>query len=398
MFALVLLRIDKLDCSGHCDGNRSVTWNYKGAILMNDSELVQQAQLITQESHTLSEILTQPVAWQAALDVVADKRETLRTLWETGEFSDILVTGCGSTYYLSLAVAPLFQRQLARRARAVPASELLLFPALVMPPDGKTLLVTISRSGRTSETVRATQAYRGQQKGAVLNIGCYDEALAGLSDLSLVIAEGQEESVVQTRSFSSMLVAAQAAIASFVDAEQVQQMHKLPTIGTQLISTYHALAQQLGENPQFERFYFLGSGLQYGLANEINLKMKEMSLSVAEAFHFMEFRHGPMSMVNEHTLVVGFLSDGAQPYELAVLREMRASGAQTLVLSDQPVPADAADYQVTFHSELPETNRAVLYLPVLQLLSYYRARKNGQHPDQPHNLTAVVMLDEEQSA
>lgn len=347
-----------------------------------------------QSHHTLKEILTQPAAWQAALEVVQTKHTALRNLWEEGQISDILVTGCGSTYYLSLAVAPLLQQQLGRRARAMPASELLLFPETVVPPDGHPLLVIISRSGRTTETIRATQAYKTHQKGPVLHIGCYEETeLVAHSDLALVIQAGQEESVVQTRSFSTMLVAAQAAAASLVDEHRFWAMQQLPALGEHLISTHHDLARRLGQSPRFDRFYFLGSGLQYGLACEANLKMKEMSLSVSEAFHFLEFRHGPMSMVNERTLVVGLLSETARAEELAVLREMRALGAQTVVLADQPVSEQEADEQVCFHSGLPECSRAVLYLPILQLLGYYRAVANGQNPDQPHNLTAVIVLE-----
>ncbi|MBO0794546.1 MAG: SIS domain-containing protein, partial [Ktedonobacteraceae bacterium] len=268
------------------------------------------------------------------------------------------------------------------------------FPETIVEPDNNSLLITVSRSGRTTETIQATRAYRRNQRGSVLSIGCYEDVeLVTLSDLALTIAEGQEESVVQTRSFSAMTVAAQAAGAVLANEHQFLAMQELPTLGEQIISTYHDLARQLGQDERFERFYFLGSGMQYGLASEANLKMKEMSLSYSEAFHFMEFRHGPMSMVNERTLVVGLLSDSASAQELAVLREMRALGGQTLVLSDQPVPAEAADHQVNFNSQLPDTARAVLYLPVLQLLGYYRALKNGQNPDQPHNLTAVIVLE-----
>jgi glucosamine--fructose-6-phosphate aminotransferase (isomerizing) len=344
---------------------------------------------------TLREILTQPVAWQAALETVQTQQSALVKLWHERALPEVVVTGCGSTYYLSQAVAPLIQQQLGLRARAVPASELLLFPQTVTTPDSQPLLLALSRSGRTTETVRVTRAYRAsRQGGRVLYIGCYPGTeLAIESDLALLIEEGQEESVVQTRSFSSMLVAAQAAVAALSSAEQWQTMQSLPELGRQLIARYHDLARQLGSHERFERFYFLGSGLQYGLASEANLKMKEMSLSVSEAFHFMEFRHGPMSMVNEHTLVVGLLSDTARSYELDVLREMRAQGAQTLVLCDQELPAGTADYQVNFQSQLPATVRAVLYLPILQLLGYYRALKNGQNPDQPHNLTAVIVLE-----
>src|SRR5579884_4229120 len=85
-----------------------------------------------QISHTLSEIYTQPVAWQAALEEVKTRQAALHNVWRENQFSEILVTGCGSTYYLSLAVAPLLQQQLGKRARAVPASELLFFPETVL--------------------------------------------------------------------------------------------------------------------------------------------------------------------------------------------------------------------------------------------------------------------------
>ncbi|GHO85085.1 SIS domain-containing protein [Dictyobacter formicarum] len=347
------------------------------------------------ESHTLREILTQSTAWSAALEVVAAKKEAIRALWKAKPFSEVLVTGCGSTYYLSQAVAPLLQQQLGVRARAVPASELLFFPATVVAPDSKPLLLAISRSGHTTETIRATQAFKKHHNGPVVTIGCYPEAeLVGLSDLALIIDDGQEQSVVQTRSFSAMLVAAQAATA-LAHEPQFERMQTLPTLGEQLMTAHHDLAQRLGEDKHIERFYFLGSGLQYGLASEANLKMKEMSLSVSEAFHFMEFRHGPMSMVNEHTLVVGLLSDHARDYELTVLREMRALGGQTLALAEQAVLTTDVDFSVSFNSGLSEANRGVLYLPFLQLLGYYRARANGQTPDSPHNLTAVVVLDGE---
>ena len=363
--------------------------------LQDESALASLVPTDLPTSYTLNEILTQPLAWQAALDSVAQAQIELKQLWQEKHFSEILVTGCGSTYYLSLAVAPLFQLQLGLRARAIPASELLLFPKTVIPSDGLPLLVTISRSGRTSETIRAAQAYKAAlPEGFVLNIGCYsDTDLVALSDLSLIIQEGQEQSVVQTRSFSAMLVTAQAAITVLRDESQLSQMQVLPATGQQLISTYHDLARQLGQDVSLERFYFLGSGLQYGLASEANLKMKEMSLSVSEAFHFMEFRHGPMSMVDEHTLVVGLLSETASSYELAVLQEMRALGGRTLALTEHPVSTQAVDYQVCFRSGLPETQRSVLYLPVLQLLGYYRAVARGQNPDQPHNLTAVIVLE-----
>jgi glucosamine--fructose-6-phosphate aminotransferase (isomerizing) len=102
-----------------------------------------------------------------------------------------------------------------------------------------------------------------------------------------------------------------------------EAMKKLPEIGNSVMSNYESLAKDTGENLEFDRFYFLGSGIRYGLACEVNLKMKEMTLTHSEPFHFLEFRHGPMSMVNQQALVVGMLSDVNRAHEARVLSEMK---------------------------------------------------------------------------
>ncbi len=96
-----------------------------------------------------------------------------------------------------------------------------------------------------------------------------------------------------------------------------------------------SLAKRSGINLDFDRFYFLGSGIRYGLACEVNLKMKEMTLTHSEPFHFLEFRHGPMSMVNEKAVVVGMLSDANRLHEAKVLSEMKTLGGTVVSLGEQ---------------------------------------------------------------
>ena len=161
---------------------------------------------------------------------------------------------------------------------------------------------------------------------------------------------------------------------------------ELPRIGNSVISNYEDLAKRIGENLEFDRFYFLGSGIRYGLACEVNLKMKEMTLTHSEPFHFLEFRHGPMSMVNENAVVVGMVSESNLSHEKAVLNEMQALGGKIVALAD-------SNADVSFMSQIPEQVRAVLYLPVLQLMAFYRSLAKGLNPDKPTNLTAVVKLN-----
>src|SRR5262249_42132408 len=116
-----------------------------------------------------------------------------------------------------------------------------------------------------------------------------------------------------------------------------------------------------------------------------NLKLKEMSRTHSEPFHFLEFRHGPMSMVTAGTMIVGLRSDGARSLEQAVLDEMQSMGAAIVSLGETGTT-------VAFESGLDEAVRGVLYLPVLQLMAMYRSLSKGDDPDRPRNLPAVVEL------
>jgi len=331
--------------------------------------------------HTYNEIKSQTEAWAQAIEVT--RRASLPN---AKRYQQVIFTGCGSTYYLSLAAAALYQELTGYAAGAVPAGELFLNPETILTHQD-TLLIAVSRSGTTTETVKAVEKFKAEKGGEVMVISNYDETLSGLADVNLVIPQGREESVAQTRSFASMYVAATAICARMGGrGDLLEAMKRLPEAGDRVIGAYESFAKALGENLMFDRFYFLGSGIRYGLACEANLKMKEMTLTHGEPFHFFEFRHGPMSMVNEKTVVVGLLSDMNHAHEAKVLSEMKMLGGTVVSFGEQ-------DADVVFESGIPESIRGVLYLPALQLMAFYRSVAKGLNPDRPNNLTAVVKLE-----
>jgi len=142
-----------------------------------------------------------------------------------------------------------------------------------------------------------------------------------------------EKSIAQTRAFStlSLGVIGLGIIWTGKDLSN-DGLEALPSAGEQLIRDYWPVAQGYGRNLDFDRFYFLGSGCRYGLACELNLKMKEMSLTHSEAFHFLEFRHGPKAMVNKQTLILGLVSEENGRHEKAVLKDMYALGAKIVTI------------------------------------------------------------------
>ncbi len=343
--------------------------------------------MINRGEFTRAEIYSQPETWAAALDVLSAQRSDIKHLWQRGQYDHVLFTGCGSTYFLSLAAASLLQELSGLAVRALPASELWLSPSSSYARAGKTLLVAVSRSGSTTETVRACEAFKHDGRGDVVTLSCYpDQPLARIGALNIVLPSGQEDSVVQTRAFSTLYLGVVALAALWTDNGTLfAELSSLSAAGRRVLNHSAELAQAIGADLDFDRFYFLGSGPRYGLACEYALKMKEMSLTHSEPFHFMEFRHGPMSMVTGSTVLVGLVSQTNRTNEVKVLAEMSDRGARIVTVGEN-------DVEIEFRSGLSEAARSVLYLPFAHLIGYERSMAKGLNPDQPHHLTAVVKL------
>jgi glucosamine--fructose-6-phosphate aminotransferase (isomerizing) len=342
---------------------------------------------------TRQEILSQPEAWAAALDQLNNQRSDLESI-DLARYTQILFTGCGSTYYLALAAASLTQELTGRPSRAFPASELWLSPGASYS-SGRTLLVAVSRSGETTETLRACLDFVAGGRGDLVTLSCYtDKPLAKMGTLALVLPSGQEQSVAQTRAFSTLYLGTVALACLWAGRRDLfGSLARLPEVGRRLLDEYASLAADLGRDESLDRFYFLGSAARHGLACELSLKMKEMSLSHSEPFHFMEFRHGPKSMVTPSSLIVGLRSSANAPQETAVLADVAALGGHTLTLGeDGSAPLGGLDRKVCFASGLEEAVRNVLYLPAGQLIAFERSLAKGLNPDRPTNLDAVVKL------
>jgi glucosamine--fructose-6-phosphate aminotransferase (isomerizing) len=348
----------------------------------------------TPGQHTLSEIRSQPEAWAAVAPVARRTEAEWRAFFDGHDDWQSLLFGCGSTFYLSLAAAAVLQSVTGAPCRAVPSSELLFNEKAWISARADVRGLAISRSGTTTETLRALERLHGLSNARLAAVTCYGGTpMETWCSPVLVSPKGYETSIAQTRSFASMLVGC-LAIAGIVSRreELLDALAALPPLGERLLAEYDALAAALGGNAAIQRVFFLGSGPRYGLACEGMLKMKEMSLTGSEAYHFLEFRHGPKSMVDSSTMIVGLLSDAARAAETQVMREMKELGATVLILAESSDGLDWADAVVPFRSGLPEAARLPLYLPVLQLMAYHRSVSKGLDPDAPRNLDAVVTL------
>jgi glucosamine--fructose-6-phosphate aminotransferase (isomerizing) len=350
---------------------------------------------MTNGIYTRNEIEQQSKAWTETLAGFSRQERTLVDALAGMGKEPWLVIGCGSTYYASLGAAAMLRR-FGIASWAFPSSEIVYFDDLL--PPGEMHLLAISRSGTTTETQWAVERFRKKfPRSKVVSITTQPESpLARGSDLILSAEAAREQSVAQTRSFTSMFILSQCLAGVLAgDPGLVGRLEKLPPALDRLVGQTSNLARQLGEDRSLQRFFFLGAGPNYGLACEAMLKTKEMTRSWAEAFHPLEFRHGPMSVVDEQSLVTCFVSDSEQEAETRLVRNMKKLGARILVLTEDASRTDwnGIEYVVELRSGLNEWERGALNLPFIHWMDFHRTLAKGLDPDQPTNLTAVVELE-----
>lgn len=347
----------------------------------------------------LIEILSQPLCWKTCLTELRDNGALQRTAARFAGTREWVFIGCGSSFYVAQAAAASMTALAGIPARALPASEILLYPHLY-PWSENSVPVLISRSGRTSEVLKVGKDLRARGI-ETLGISCTPgQALEKMVSQAILLPAADEQSTVMTRSFTSMLMALQALAATIGGCEDfVASQLRVAKAGEKLVDT---LPQRVGKfvtRHEFTDYVCLGQGGLYGIACESALKLTEMSVSYAQSFHTMEFRHGPKSIVSEDTLIVFLLSEGGYKAELEVLEEIKELGGTTAVITNH---ADArakaaADFLVELDVEAPEWAQLPVHLPAPQLMGLYTGTKKGLDPDKPRHLSRVVVLENEDS-
>ncbi|MGA8220234.1 MAG: SIS domain-containing protein [Candidatus Acidiferrales bacterium] len=345
-------------------------------------------------AHTIAEILSEPRTWTqclAGLEATGQLRALSGKLPKNAEW---VFVGCGSSFYLAQIAAATWSILTGGPSRALPASDILLFPK-VLP--GFCQPVLISRSGQTSEVIDVARYFEHELDIRTLAVTCgKGTPLAANSSEVIQLSQADEKSTVMTRSLTSMLLALQALAAERAGRQDfLAALRTLPAQMEPRLPNVERIIRSLVNTRAFADYVFLGQGPFFGVAQESMLKVKEMSCSYAQAFHTLEFRHGPKAIVSDETLVTFFLSESGFDAEAAVLEEIKGLGGVTLVVTNTANAAirRSADFLIELSLEATELARPAAAIIAGQLLGYHTGIRKGFDPDQPRHLTRVVMLD-----
>lgn len=349
------------------------------------------------QSNTWKEVLSQGEVWQSVIDALCDSSLLESILQSSADKREWLFVGCGTSFYLAEAAALCWTLFTGQRARAIPGSEVLLFPSLFLPDVSHIQAVVISRSGRTSEAVRAVKVLQRNLRVPTVGITCaHHSELEQACESCIVLEAADEKSTVMTRSFTSMLLALQVLAAR--RATNRQFLEVLRSMAATFAPRIPVLAHQMQEfvaRHSFDDYVFLGQGPFHGIAREAALKVMEMSCSYSQFFHALEFRHGPKAIVSPATCLTFFLSDSGYKAEAEVLSEMKELGGAIVAICNRSNPQirQSADLVVELNCNGEELAFLAPYTVPCQLLGLFTGLRKGLNPDQPKNLTRVVMLD-----
>ena len=346
---------------------------------------------------TKREIKQQPEVWERTLDGLGEINSELVERFHDGDYEKLIFFGSGTSYYLAQTAASTFCHFMGLETKAAPSSEVLLFPETYLSANDKRkiLCCSFSRSGKTSETVQASKFVRDNFDIPVYGFTCYKQSrLAEATDFTITFPEAREESVVMTKSFTSMLI---GVIKAATALETEFPIGNLPKLGRGLLENYFELSEKILDSHEYGRFVFLGGGPLYGIASESMLKLKEMALETTEVFHPMEYRHGPISTADNETLVTLYLSDSGYEQEVKLIPELKELGASVVTIGEELSESveKNSDYTVELNTGLGEFTKTPLYLPFAQILGLQLALNKNLDPDSPKNLTQVVELAED---
>ena len=316
--------------------------------------------------------------------------------------NSVQIIACGTSYHAGMVARNWFEG-LARIPCHVEVASEFRYRHPVPNPDS--LVVAISQSGETADTLAAVRATRKDGFGPVLSIvNAPESSLVRESELVLMTRAGPEIGVASTKAFTTQLTALLLLVCALgrrhglsaeAEARIVKQLRTLPGLCERVLALDDHVNSLAGRFADKHHALFLGRGVQYPVAMEGALKLKEISYIHAEAYPAGELKHGPLALVDADMPVVVVAPNDALLEKLkSNLEEVRARGGELYVFADQDagvVPSSSV--HVMEVPSMGEHITPIVYTIPLQLLAYYAAVLKGTDIDQPRNLAKSVTVE-----
>lgn len=321
---------------------------------------------------------------------------------EIRQFKKIHIVACGSAYHVGVVGKYAIEKLTGINVEVEVASEFRYRDPII---DENTLVIVISQSGETADTKAALEEAkeRGAKTLAIVNV--VGSAIANAADYVLYTWAGPEIAVATTKAYSTQLVVIYMLGLYFADilgkispeeeAEIIAEIEKIPENIEKILESEENIQYLASKFYSMHSIFFIGRNLDYAVALEGSLKLKEISYIHSEAYAAGELKHGTISLIENGTLVVA-IATGDKLFDKTVsnIKEVKARGAVTLGITtdSRGSMTDSADYVIT----IPKTHELLLpslTVVPLQLFGYYVASLKGCDIDKPRNLAKSVTVE-----
>ena len=360
---------------------------------------VEAAQKAGYEHFMLKEIHEQPRVVRDTLAGYCKNAEPIIDLeWiRDAGIEDMLILACGTSYNAGLVGKYIFEELLRIPVRVELASEFNYYPHTL----AKTMAVVITQSGETADVIKA--ARRLQEVGcrvlAITNV--VGSTVSRLANQTIYTSAGPEISVASTKSFMAQLVLLYWMVMSYSRADikrladMLEKIRQLPNKVQQVLDNKSSIKKRGRYLSDYNNVLFIGRGINYPIALEGALKLKEISYIHAEGYAAGELKHGPFALLSKDTPVVAIVAkDNTFDAMITNIREIKTRGAPVIALSEDENGAvsEVADFIIT----VPKVD--AIFSPVVntvavQLLAYYTAKERGCLIDFPRNLAKSVTVE-----
>ncbi|MDR2903943.1 MAG: SIS domain-containing protein [Clostridiales bacterium] len=343
---------------------------------------------------TLKEIKEQYGSMQQTQDYLAGQADKVRALFDQNANSLIIFLGSGSSFSLAQAFAQNTITGLKRNATAMTAGEVLVHGERYAAMFQGAIVVAISRSGETSEIIRALDAVKKYADIRLIAVTCkVNTPLGALGDVALEMPWAFDNSVCQTRTVSCLYFTWVYIVGKLSgNAALLADLQKVIDGGDAFLAQWEEPFKKFAEGA-WDHVVVLGDAEIGGVCEEGALAFKEICQLPSNFYHVLDLRHGPMVLIGEKTLVILPLSNHAAELQKALLEDVKKKGATVIAYTNKDEKLEGEGVMnVSFGQELSYPVMGLPMLLIAQLVSYYKSLVTGTDPDNPTGLTAWIKL------